>query len=58
LYGCKTWYLTLREDHWLRVFENKVQRKIFGHTRAEATGWWIKLHNDKLHDVSLGKYNY
>ena len=30
LYGCETWSLTLKEEHWLRVFENKVLRKIFG----------------------------
>jgi hypothetical protein len=30
LYGCETWSLTLREYHRLRVFENKVLRRIFG----------------------------
>jgi hypothetical protein len=38
LYGCKTWSLTLREEHRLRVFENKVLRRIFGPKRDEVTG--------------------
>jgi hypothetical protein len=38
LYGCKTWSLTLREEHRLRVFENKVLKRIFGPKRDEMTG--------------------
>ncbi|KAJ4435412.1 hypothetical protein ANN_18027 [Periplaneta americana] len=49
LYGCETWTLTLREEHGLRVFENKVLRKIFGAKRDEVTGEWRKLHNAELH---------
>ncbi|KAJ4446855.1 hypothetical protein ANN_13555 [Periplaneta americana] len=49
LYGCETWTLTLREEHRLRVFENKVLRKIFGAKRDEFTGEWRKLHNTELH---------
>ncbi|KAJ4450665.1 hypothetical protein ANN_02094 [Periplaneta americana] len=49
LYGCETWTLTLREEHRLRVFENKVLRKIFGAKRDEVTGEWTKLHNTELH---------
>ena len=49
LYGCETWSLTLREDHRLRVFENKVLRKVFGAKRDEITGEWRKLHNAELH---------
>ncbi|KAJ4448659.1 hypothetical protein ANN_00049 [Periplaneta americana] len=49
LYGCETWTLTLREDQRLRVFENKVLRKIFGTARDEVTGEWRKLHNAELH---------
>ncbi|KAJ4435545.1 hypothetical protein ANN_18161 [Periplaneta americana] len=49
LYGCETWTLTLREEHWLRVFENKVLMKIFGAKRDEVTGEWRKLHNTELH---------
>ena len=47
LYGCETWSLALREEHGLRVFENKVLRKIFG-TKKEFTGEWRKLHNAEL----------
>ncbi|KAJ4434346.1 hypothetical protein ANN_22905 [Periplaneta americana] len=49
LYGCETWTLTLREEHRLRVFENKMLRKIFGAKRDEVTGEWRKLHNAELH---------
>jgi hypothetical protein len=38
LYGCETWSLTLREEHRLRVFENRVLRRIFGPRRDEVTG--------------------
>jgi hypothetical protein len=47
---CKTWSLTLREDHRLRVFENKVLRGLFGPKRDEGTGEWRKPHNEELHD--------
>jgi hypothetical protein len=43
--------LTLREEHRLRVFENKVPRGIFRPKRDEVTGGWRKLHNEKLHDL-------
>jgi hypothetical protein len=46
LYGCATWSLTLWEEHRLRVFENRVMRKIFGPKRDEVTGEWRKLHNE------------
>jgi hypothetical protein len=49
LYGCKTWSLTLREEHRLRVFENRVLRRIFGPKRDEETGEWRRLHNEELH---------
>jgi hypothetical protein len=51
LYGCETWSLTLREEHRLRVFENKVLRRIFGPKRDEVTGRWRKLHNEELCDL-------
>jgi hypothetical protein len=38
LYGCETWSLTLREEHRLRVFENRVLRRIFGPKRDEVAG--------------------
>jgi hypothetical protein len=43
LYGCKTWSLTLREEHRLRVFENKVLRRMFGPKRDEVRGEWRKM---------------
>jgi hypothetical protein len=46
LYGCETWSLTLREKHRLRVFENRVLRRIFESKRDEGTGGWRKLHNE------------
>jgi hypothetical protein len=51
LYGCETWSLTLREEHRLKVFENKVLRRIFGPKRDEVTGGWRKLHNEQLCDL-------
>jgi hypothetical protein len=42
LYGCETWSLTLRDEHRLRVFENKVLRRLFGPKRDEVTGEWRK----------------
>jgi hypothetical protein len=46
LYGCETWSLTLREEHGLRVFENRVLRGIFGPKRDEIIGGWRKQHNE------------
>jgi hypothetical protein len=51
LYGCETMSLTLREEHRLRVFENRVLRRIFGPKRDEVTGCWRKLHNEELHGL-------
>jgi hypothetical protein len=51
LYGCETWSLTLREEHRLRVFENKVLRRIFAPKKDEVTGGWRKLRNEELHDL-------
>jgi hypothetical protein len=48
LYRCETWSLTLGEEHRLRVFENRMLRKIFGPKREEDRSW-RKLHNDELH---------
>jgi hypothetical protein len=50
LYGCETWSLTLGEEHRLKVFENRVLRKIFGPKREED-GSFRKLHNDELHSL-------
>jgi uncharacterized membrane protein len=51
LYECETWSLTLRVEHRLRVFENRVLRRIFGPKRDKVTGGWRKLHNDELHNL-------
>jgi hypothetical protein len=50
-YGYETWSLTLREEHRLRVFENRVLRRIFGPKRDEVTGEWRKLHSGELHNL-------
>jgi hypothetical protein len=50
LCGCETWSLTLREEHRLRVFENRVLRKIFG-PKMEEDGSRRKLHNGELHSL-------
>jgi hypothetical protein len=50
LYGCETWSLTLGEEHRLKVFENRVLRKISG-LKREEDGSWRKLHNDELHSL-------
>jgi hypothetical protein len=55
LYGCENWFLTLREEHRLRVFENGVLR-IFGPKREED-GSWRKLHNDELYSLSYSPNN-
>jgi hypothetical protein len=49
LCGCDTWSLTLKEGRRLRVFENRVLRRIFGSKRDEVTG--RKLHNEELNDL-------
>jgi len=53
LYGCETWLLTLREEHRLRVSENRVLRRVFGPKREEVTGEWRKLYNKELNDLYL-----
>jgi hypothetical protein len=44
LYGCETWSLTLRKEHRLEVFENRVLRRVFGPKRDEMTGEWRNVH--------------
>jgi len=51
LYGCETWSFTLREERRLRMFENRLLRRIFGPKRDEITGECIKLHNGELNDL-------
>jgi hypothetical protein len=48
LYGRDIWYLTLREEHTLRVFGEWVLRRIFGSKKEETIEGWIKLHNERL----------
>jgi hypothetical protein len=50
LYGCETWFLTLREEHKLRVLEKTVLRKIvFGPKRDKVTDEWRIIHNEGLY---------
>ena len=51
LYGCETWSLTLRGERKLRVFENRVSRRIFGPRRDEVTGEWRRLHKEEINDL-------
>ena len=49
--GCKTWSLALREERRLRVFKNRVLRRIFGPTRDEITEEWRRIHNEELNNL-------
>jgi hypothetical protein len=51
LYGCETWSVTLREEHRLRVFENRVLRRIFGPKRIEVIGECRRLHKEEFDDL-------
>jgi hypothetical protein len=51
LYGCEAWPITFREQNKLRVFENRVLRKIFGPERDEVTEEWRRLHNEGLNGL-------
>jgi hypothetical protein len=51
LYGCETWSMTLKEERRLRLFENRVLRRIFGPKRDEVTGEWRKLYNEELNGL-------
>jgi hypothetical protein len=51
LYGCETWCLMLRDEHTLRVFENRFLRRTFVPKRDEVTGEWRKLHNEERHNL-------
>jgi hypothetical protein len=51
LNGCEIWSLALREEHRLRVSENRVLRRIFGMKRNEIIGDWRKLHYEDLHNL-------
>jgi hypothetical protein len=51
LYGCENWSLPLTDERKLRVFENRVLRRLFGRKRGELKGEWRKLHNEELNDM-------
>jgi hypothetical protein len=51
VYGCENFSLTLREEHRLRVFENRMLRRIFGPKRDEVKGGWKKLYNEEFCDL-------
>jgi hypothetical protein len=51
LYGYKILSLSLREEHRLNAFENRVPRRLLGLKRYEVMGGWRKLHNEELHDL-------
>jgi hypothetical protein len=48
---CETWSVTLREECRLRVFENRVPRRVFRCKRDDVTGKWRRLYNEELHDL-------
>jgi len=50
-YGCESWSFTLREERRLRVYNNRVLRRIFGSKRGEVTGEWRKLRKEELNDL-------
>jgi hypothetical protein len=50
LYGYEAWSLTVREERWLRVFEKRILRRIFGPKRDE-NGEWRRLHKEELHSL-------
>jgi hypothetical protein len=51
LYGYESWSLTLRDEHRLKVFENRMLRRIFGPKKNELKGGWRKLHNEELYNL-------
>jgi hypothetical protein len=60
VYGCEPWSLTVGEERRLRVFVNRVLRRIFGPKREEVVGDWRKLHNEVFHNLyfSAGAGNF
>jgi hypothetical protein len=52
LYGCETWSLTIREEHRLRVFENRMLRRNLDPKRDEVIGGCRKVHNEELHNLN------
>jgi len=58
VYGCETWLLILREEHRLRVFENRMLRRTVGLKRAYVTGEWGKLLNEELTDLYSSQISF
>ena len=58
LCGCETWSLTLRVERRLKVYENRVLRRIFGLNTDEVTGEWKKLQKDGLSDLYSSTYTF
>jgi hypothetical protein len=58
LYECEIWSLILREEHRLRVSENRVLRRMFGHKGEELTGGLRRLHNEDPHNLYYAKHYY
>jgi hypothetical protein len=56
LHGCETWSLTLREEHRLRIFDNRMLRRIFEPKREEMVGGWRGLHNGELCNLYASLY--
>jgi hypothetical protein len=56
LYGCETWSVTPGEERRLKVFGNRVLRRIFGPKREEVAGGWKRLHNEELLDLHASPY--
>ena len=57
VYGCETWSLKLRRGRRLRVFENRILRRIFGRERDELTGEWRELYNEERNDLYTSPNN-
>jgi hypothetical protein len=57
LYGYETLSLSLRDKDRLGIFENRLMKRIFGHTRGKEKGGWKTLHNEKLHNLYFSRTN-
>ena len=56
MYGCETWSLKMREESRLRLFENRVLKRMFGPKRDKVKGEWRKIHNEELIDLYLANF--